>query len=158
MHDAWLLALETSSRHGSVALGRGPDVMAYRPLSADRRHTTELLPVVRELLTEVGCRPRDVGVVCFSQGPGSFTGLRVAATLARMWQSAIGSRVLACRRWRRSRAMCFAGRMSRGGSSCCATPARAVCLARCMNAPPGRQNPPPAPPWPGGGVRLAPPW
>lgn len=94
MHDAWLLALETSSRHGSVALGRGPDVMAYRPLSPDRRHTTELLPVVRELLTEVGCRPRDVGVVCFSQGPGSFTGLRVAATVARMWQSAIGSRVV----------------------------------------------------------------
>lgn len=94
MHDAWLLALETSSRHGSVALGRGSDVTAYRPLSADRRHTTELLPAVRELLAEAGCRPGDVGVVCFSQGPGSFTGLRVAATVARMWQSAVGSRVV----------------------------------------------------------------
>ncbi len=68
---------------------------ASRTLTAERKHTGELLPALRDLLAEAGCRPRDVGCVCFSQGPGSFTGLRVAATVARMWQSAVGCRVIA---------------------------------------------------------------
>jgi tRNA threonylcarbamoyl adenosine modification protein YeaZ len=89
------LALETSSRRGSVALGHGGQTRAARVLSAERTHTAELLPAIRDLLAEVGAGPRDVGCVCFSQGPGSFTGLRVAATVARMWQSALGCRVVA---------------------------------------------------------------
>jgi len=95
MDDALLLAIETSSLHGSVALGRGEDVLADRELSPDRKHAAELLPAIRALLTETGSEPADVGVLCFSQGPGSFTGLRVAATVAQMWQSTNGSQVVA---------------------------------------------------------------
>ncbi len=94
-HNQLLLAIETSSLRGSVALGRGADVPGWRGLSAERRHTTELMPAIQDMLTAAGCTPRDVEVVCFSQGPGSFTGLRVAATIARMWQSATGCAVVA---------------------------------------------------------------
>ena len=80
---------------GSVALGRGDHILAWRALSPDRRHTTEVLPAIRDMLAETGSEPRDVSVVGFSQGPGSFTGLRVAATIARMWQSATGCEVVA---------------------------------------------------------------
>ena len=113
-----MLAVETSSLRGSVALGRctsatldiasrrkgraggrryiGPSShVAWRALSAERKNAAELLPAIRELLAEIGAEPAEIGVVCFSQGPGSFTGLRVAATLARMWQSATGCRVVA---------------------------------------------------------------
>jgi tRNA threonylcarbamoyladenosine biosynthesis protein TsaB len=69
--------------------------VVWRALSAERKNAAELLPAICELLAEIGAEPGDVGVVCFSQGPGSFTGLRVAATLARMWQSATGCRVVA---------------------------------------------------------------
>ena len=102
MSEQLLLAIETSSPRGSVALGRGGRVLAWRTLTASRKHTAELLPAIRDLLHEAGCAPREGGtslwpvdVVCFSRGPGSFTGLRVAATVARMWQSATGSRVVA---------------------------------------------------------------
>lgn len=94
MTNDLILAIETSSLRGSVALGRGHDVLGSRTLAPERKHTTELLPAIGEMLAEVHLRPTNVGVVAFSQGPGSFTGLRVAATLARMWQSAVGSRVV----------------------------------------------------------------
>ncbi len=88
------LAIETSSPRGSIALGRGGELIASHALQAVRKHTGELLPAIRDLLAAAGHTPRDVGVVCFSQGPGSFTGLRVAATVARMWQMTTGARVV----------------------------------------------------------------
>lgn len=90
-----LLAIETSTAHGSLALGRGDRLLAARTLSPERRHAGELLPVIHELLTAARATPDDVAVLAFSQGPGSFTGLRVAATVAQMWQSATGCRVVA---------------------------------------------------------------
>src|SRR4030042_517600 len=90
-----ILAIETSSIRGSVSLGRGPNLVAVRTLTTERRHTGELLPAIRDLLAAGGVEPCDVGLVCFSCGPGSFTGLRVGATVARMWQSATNCRVAA---------------------------------------------------------------
>lgn len=89
------LALETSSPRGSVAIGRNGQIVCARTLRAERRHTGELLPAIRDSLTQLGAAPHDVREVHFSHGPGSFTGLRVAATVARMWQSATGCRVIA---------------------------------------------------------------
>ena len=94
MKDNLILAIETSSARGSVAVGTSAHVLAARTLSAQRRHTGELLPAIQDLLAEIGRQPADVACLCFSQGPGSFTGLRVAATVARMWQSATGCRVV----------------------------------------------------------------
>jgi tRNA threonylcarbamoyladenosine biosynthesis protein TsaB len=93
--EALTLAIETSSLRGSVALGWGDEVLACRILSEEHRHATGLLPAIQELLAEAGRAPGDIGVLCFSQGPGSFTGLRVAATVAQMWQATVGSRVVA---------------------------------------------------------------
>jgi len=90
-----MLALETSGRRGSVALARDGELAAFRRLSAERTHTSELMPTMHELLGEVGLRPADISLYCYSRGPGSFTGLRVAATVGRMLQSALGCRVVA---------------------------------------------------------------
>ncbi len=95
MDEGLILAVETSSQRGSVALGRGWQVAGWRGLSAERRHAAELLPAIAELLNQAGAQPQQVQIICFSQGPGSFTGLRVAASLARMWQSATSCRVVA---------------------------------------------------------------
>jgi len=89
------IAIETSSRRGSVAVGRGGETRAWRALAADRTHTAELLPALADLLADIHAAPQDVGLICFSQGPGSFTGLRVAATVTRTWQSVTGARVVA---------------------------------------------------------------
>ena len=90
-----ILAIETSQRQGSVALARGAELCAARTLSADRRNAAELMPAIAELLDGAARRLADVTVFAYSCGPGSFTGLRVAATIGRMLQSAVGCAVVA---------------------------------------------------------------
>lgn len=92
---AFNLAIETSSRCGSVAVGRGDDLLATRDLPAQRRHALALLPTVDALAGEHGFAPADLGEVYVSIGPGSFTGLRVAVTTAKMLARAVGSRLVA---------------------------------------------------------------
>lgn len=93
--DDWILAIETSVRQGSVALGQGGQCVGHALLAGERRNAADFLPRVDELLRAAGCKPDAIGIVAYSQGPGSFTGLRVAATIARAWLSACGARVVA---------------------------------------------------------------
>lgn len=95
MKNSLTLVVETSTFHGSVAVGRGVDLLAWQALSAERRHTTELMPTIAKLLDDLDAKPADIEVLAFSQGPGSFTGIRVAATVARTWHAATGCRVVA---------------------------------------------------------------
>ncbi len=89
------LAIETSSRRGSVAVGRAGQLIASRAISEDHKHAAELLPAIHDILREASAGPGEVDVLCFSRGPGSFTGLRVAATIARLWQSVVDCHVVA---------------------------------------------------------------
>lgn len=90
-----LLAIETATHDGSVALLRGDGAPIERRLTLERRHSADLLPTIDALLREHGLGPRDLGAVAYSAGPGSFTGLRVAATVATMLQEVIGCDVVA---------------------------------------------------------------
>jgi len=88
------LAVETSSRHGSIAVAQGDRVLARRDFTQQRRHAVELLPCVDAALAELGWRPGDLQHVYVSAGPGSFTGLRIAITFARALAQAVGSRIV----------------------------------------------------------------
>lgn len=87
------LALESSGPSASVALDNGAAVRVVS-LPAGQRGLSGLFPLIQELLRDAGASVHDVGLVCFSRGPGSFTGLRTAATIARMLQFAVGCRVV----------------------------------------------------------------
>lgn len=90
-----LLAIETSARTGSIALLRDGRAVAERSLDPAKRHASALLPGIRTLLAERGLRLADIDCIAFSRGPGSFTGVRVAATVARMLHDHGGMRVVA---------------------------------------------------------------
>lgn len=89
------LAIETSSREGAIAVGRGNVLLGTRRLTPDSRHASELLPTIKELIEDHGGCFRDLDLLIFSQGPGSFTGLRIAATVAALAQSTTACRVVA---------------------------------------------------------------
>lgn len=76
-----ILALETASDACSVALWH--DGAVYQRLEvAPRRHGELVLMMAEAVMEEAGCRRRDLDLVAFGRGPGSFTGLRIAAGVA----------------------------------------------------------------------------
>lgn len=75
-----LLGIETSTSRCSVALGDGDSVeelVDERP----REHHAIVLPMVHALLRSAGTSLRDLDAIAFGRGPGSFTGLRIAASI-----------------------------------------------------------------------------
>lgn len=85
------LALDTSTRLGSVALGRDGELLAESSLSVRAAHSETILPEVRRLLERCGAGPGDLGRVVVGAGPGSFTGVRIAASLAKGLCAATGA-------------------------------------------------------------------
>jgi tRNA threonylcarbamoyladenosine biosynthesis protein TsaB len=83
-----ILALDTSSRTGSLALLRDRDVVAGPVLLPEGPHSVHLLGGADVLCASAGasCAGIDLFAVC--NGPGSFTGLRVGITTAMAWGEA----------------------------------------------------------------------
>jgi len=77
------LALETSTPLGSVALGDGDTLLAECALSVRATHSETVLGEVERLFARTGRRPEDLEAVVVGAGPGSFTGVRIAAALAK---------------------------------------------------------------------------
>jgi tRNA threonylcarbamoyladenosine biosynthesis protein TsaB len=89
------LAIETSSRHGSVTLGRADVMLATVELPEQRRHAVELMPAIDRLCRDHGAGPRAIGEIYVSVGPGSFTGLRVGVTTAKILGRVTGAKLVA---------------------------------------------------------------
>ena len=90
-----ILALETSSALGSVALCQGPRVLAVGVLATTSRHCQWLIPTVRDLCRQQDWPPHLLDQVYVSAGPGSFTGLRIAVTVAKTLALALDLKVVA---------------------------------------------------------------
>ena len=85
MSSLYLLALDASSSACSAALLRqasGQRDCLARYEMTPRAHTKRLMPMVDELLADAGIAPQALNAIAFGRGPGSFTGLRIAAGAA----------------------------------------------------------------------------
>jgi tRNA threonylcarbamoyladenosine biosynthesis protein TsaB len=76
-----LLALDTSTEYLSLALDVDGE-MRVREMLAGQRHSSLILPLLRELLDEAGVQLQQLDGIVFGQGPGSFTGLRIGCGVA----------------------------------------------------------------------------
>lgn len=76
-----LLALDTSTEYLSLALWQD-GALKVRELLAGQKHSTLILPLLRELLDEAGLPLHALDGIAFGHGPGSFTGLRIGCGVA----------------------------------------------------------------------------
>ncbi len=76
-----LLALDTSSLACTVAVQLGDELFERHEEQA-REHTRLLMPMIREVLHESGTELPDLDAVVLGNGPGSFIGMRIAASVA----------------------------------------------------------------------------
>lgn len=99
------LAIETSNPSSAesgwtaVAIGRPgsdrPKVLATANLQPIDRHDDALLPAIDRACREAGVLPADLDRIAVSIGPGGFTALRIAVTVAKMLSLAHGTACIA---------------------------------------------------------------
>jgi len=78
-----ILSIETSTNVCSVALTEGDSVVAKEILFADQSHSTHLTLLIERVLKNVGQKMNDLDAVAVSEGPGSYTGLRIGVSTAK---------------------------------------------------------------------------
>lgn len=83
-HKPLIISVETSGRTGSVAIAKGDNILENQRFSAPMQHSAELFPCLNQMLQNNNYTPSQIEHVYISIGPGSFTGLRIATTLAKM--------------------------------------------------------------------------
>jgi tRNA threonylcarbamoyladenosine biosynthesis protein TsaB len=76
-----ILSFDTSSEACSVYLEDNGEHCAEFDM-APRQHAQRLLPMIKSVLESRKLSPRELDAIAFSRGPGSFTGLRIAAGVA----------------------------------------------------------------------------
>jgi tRNA threonylcarbamoyladenosine biosynthesis protein TsaB len=78
-----LAAIETATDTGSVALGTADEIFGEVLIGSRTRHAESLLPALDYLLRSAGMPRSGLSGIVVGAGPGSFTGVRVAAATAR---------------------------------------------------------------------------
>jgi tRNA threonylcarbamoyladenosine biosynthesis protein TsaB len=76
-----LLAFDTSTEHLSVAVRHGEQVLVHHGAGGAQASAT-LLPLIQQLLADAGLALAELDAIVFGRGPGSFTGLRTACSVA----------------------------------------------------------------------------
>lgn len=79
-----VLAIDTSNHPMSVALVEDDQLLATTTLNMVRNHSIYLMPTIDRLFNLVKWQPADIDRIVVAQGPGSYTGIRIAVTTAKV--------------------------------------------------------------------------
>lgn len=90
-----VLAVETSTLAGGVALLDGDRVLGELVLDVRATHSERLMPAIDRLLGEAGWGPAELEGLAVAIGPGSFTGLRIGLSAVKGLALALGIPVAA---------------------------------------------------------------
>ncbi len=89
-----VLGIDTATDVCAVALVRGGALLAEARVAVPRSHATRLALLVQEALAHARLEAADLDAIAVSAGPGSYTGLRIGASLARGLALATGARIV----------------------------------------------------------------
>jgi len=78
-----ILCIETATETCSIALSQGGACLKEHTLDDHMRHSSALTPMIKQLLRATAHSMSALTAVCVSDGPGSYTGLRVGVSTAK---------------------------------------------------------------------------
>lgn len=90
-----ILGVDTATWRASVGLVIDGTVVTEQSLSTTGNHAASLLPLIDEVLGRAACPVAVLDAIAVSSGPGSFTGLRIALSVAKGVAYATGARLVA---------------------------------------------------------------
>ena len=91
----YIVALETTGAHASAAIIDEEDHIFLKKSEGVLNHLQNLMPMTQELLAEHHLKMSDLTAVAASQGPGSFTGIRIGVSSARALAQVLGIKAIA---------------------------------------------------------------
>ncbi len=78
-----ILAIDSSSLVASVAIANDDVIVAEYTVNLKKTHSQTLLPMIHEIFVMTGLDKKEIEAIAVSNGPGSFTGLRIGAATAK---------------------------------------------------------------------------
>jgi tRNA threonylcarbamoyladenosine biosynthesis protein TsaB len=78
-----ILGIESSSVAASCAVSENNILLGEYTLCHRKTHSEKLMPLIEKLIGDLGLDVHDLDVVAVSEGPGSYTGLRIGAAIAK---------------------------------------------------------------------------
>ncbi|MDT8318705.1 MAG: tRNA (adenosine(37)-N6)-threonylcarbamoyltransferase complex dimerization subunit type 1 TsaB [bacterium] len=75
-----ILAIDTSTDTGSIAITDDEDILVESVLNVGRTHSETLIPSFKEMLEKTQLDIKDLDLLALTLGPGSFTGVRIGAS------------------------------------------------------------------------------
>jgi len=80
---AFILSIETSTPVSSIAIHSSGELLAQQSIHINKSHAQYLVPSIKNLCEMCGVRQSDIKGVAVSEGPGSYTGLRIGTSSAK---------------------------------------------------------------------------
>lgn len=77
------LGIETANTPLSIAVVKDGKVVAEMVQNIKLTHSAGAMPAIEEILARIDVRPNDLDAIAVSEGPGSYTGVRIGVTLAK---------------------------------------------------------------------------
>lgn len=77
------LAIDTSTYTLSIGLADGDSILAEQVTNVKKNHSVRIMPAIQALMNEVEIMPGDLEKIIVSNGPGSYTGVRIGVTIAK---------------------------------------------------------------------------
>lgn len=89
-----ILSIDTACKTAMAALSEGDKVISAIQLHDSKTHSVKMLPAVEYILKAADVAPSELGAVAVTNGPGSYTGLRIGVTTAKTLSYALNIPVL----------------------------------------------------------------
>ena len=90
-----ILSIESSSVQASCSVAEDDVILGEYTLGHKKTHSEKLMPLIENLLNDLQINIQDIDLIGVSEGPGSYTGLRIGASIAKSMAFALNKKIAA---------------------------------------------------------------